>query len=143
MFLGWGLVGVVREGGRGTDYFDECSTFFFFLRCSHFACLDRRLLVLSLAHSVLLSFIFFWLSLFPSFLLSFSLYVFISFLFFLFSQEVEGQPFNEWCRVHSTGGALSFQEMSSMVPPLLASIDPSHAVLDLCAAPGSKSSQVR
>ena len=35
-------------------------------------------------------------------------------------------------------GALSRQELNSMLPPLLLGVEPHHAVLDLCCAPGSK-----
>ncbi len=53
----------------------------------------------------------------------------------------EELPFNEWCRRHGSGGALTFQELSSLLPPLLAGVESGHRILDLCAAPGSKSSQ--
>eukprot|EP01116_Phalansterium_solitarium_P013353 TRINITY_DN30728_c0_g1_i1.p1 TRINITY_DN30728_c0_g1~~TRINITY_DN30728_c0_g1_i1.p1 ORF type:complete len:768 (-),score=228.60 TRINITY_DN30728_c0_g1_i1:186-2489(-) len=39
-------------------------------------------------------------------------------------------------------GNASRQEAVSMLPPLLADIEPQHSVLDMCAAPGSKTSQV-
>eukprot|EP00854_Cymbomonas_tetramitiformis_P026573 gene26573-32625_t len=41
----------------------------------------------------------------------------------------------------SAGGFLSFQEAVSMIPPLLLDIKPEHLVLDICAAPGSKTMQ--
>lgn len=39
-------------------------------------------------------------------------------------------------------GNISRQEVVSMIPPLLLDVKPGHAVLDLCAAPGSKAAQL-
>lgn len=39
-------------------------------------------------------------------------------------------------------GNISRQEVVSMIPPLLLDVKPSHVVLDLCAAPGSKAGQL-
>lgn len=39
-------------------------------------------------------------------------------------------------------GNISRQEAVSMIPPLLMDIEPHHAVLDMCAAPGSKTAQL-
>ena len=39
-------------------------------------------------------------------------------------------------------GYLSRQEVVSMIPPLLLDVRPGHKVLDMCAAPGSKTSQL-
>jgi 16S rRNA C967 or C1407 C5-methylase (RsmB/RsmF family) len=39
-------------------------------------------------------------------------------------------------------GALTRQEAVSMIPPLLLDVAPGHAVLDACAAPGSKTAQI-
>jgi len=39
-------------------------------------------------------------------------------------------------------GLISRQEVVSMIPPLFLSVEPHHMVLDLCAAPGSKTSQI-
>lgn len=39
-------------------------------------------------------------------------------------------------------GNLSRQEAVSMIPPLLMDVQPHHAVLDMCAAPGSKTAQL-
>lgn len=45
--------------------------------------------------------------------------------------------------VHETdAGNLSRQEAVSMIPPLLLDVQPHHYVLDMCAAPGSKSAQL-
>jgi hypothetical protein len=40
------------------------------------------------------------------------------------------------------GGHTTRQEAVSMVPPLFLEVEPHHTVIDLCAAPGSKTSQV-
>lgn len=39
-------------------------------------------------------------------------------------------------------GNISRQEAVSMIPPLLMDVEPHHAVLDMCAAPGSKTAQL-
>ena len=39
-------------------------------------------------------------------------------------------------------GNISRQEAVSMIPPLVLDVQPGHTVLDLCAAPGSKSAQL-
>ncbi|GAB7358904.1 hypothetical protein MBLNU230_g4125t1 [Neophaeotheca triangularis] len=54
-------------------------------------------------------------------------------------------PFKDFQKflVSETGvGNISRQEQVSMIPPLMLDIKPEHAVLDLCAAPGSKSAQL-
>jgi multisite-specific tRNA:(cytosine-C5)-methyltransferase len=55
------------------------------------------------------------------------------------------EPFKEFQKflVSETGvGNISRQEQVSMIPPLLLDVKPEHTVLDLCAAPGSKSAQL-
>ncbi|EMD00459.1 hypothetical protein BAUCODRAFT_20558 [Baudoinia panamericana UAMH 10762] len=55
------------------------------------------------------------------------------------------EPFKEFQKflVSETGvGNISRQEAVSMIPPLLLDVRPEHTVLDLCAAPGSKSAQL-
>eukprot|EP00045_Choanoeca_perplexa_P011944 m.128322 g.128322 ORF g.128322 m.128322 type:complete len:774 (-) comp15824_c0_seq8:34-2355(-) len=44
--------------------------------------------------------------------------------------------------LQSEQGNISRQEAVSMIPPLLLDVQPQHAVLDMCAAPGSKTSQI-
>ena len=39
-------------------------------------------------------------------------------------------------------GAISRQETVSMLPPLVLGVEPHHKVLDMCAAPGSKTAQL-
>ena len=55
------------------------------------------------------------------------------------------EPFKEFQRflVSETGvGNISRQEQVSMIPPMFLDVRPEHTVLDLCAAPGSKSAQL-
>lgn len=44
--------------------------------------------------------------------------------------------------LETTVGNISRQEAVSMIPPLLMDVQPHHAVLDMCAAPGSKTAQI-
>ncbi|XP_076297138.1 tRNA (cytosine(34)-C(5))-methyltransferase Nsun2 isoform X2 [Lasioglossum baleicum] len=44
--------------------------------------------------------------------------------------------------VETNCGSISRQEVVSMVPPLVLDVKPSHKVLDMCAAPGSKTAQL-
>jgi len=55
------------------------------------------------------------------------------------------EPFKEFQKflVSETGvGNISRQEQVSMIPPLVLDVKPEHTVLDLCAAPGSKTAQL-
>lgn len=47
-----------------------------------------------------------------------------------------------WLVLETEVGNISRQEAVSMIPPLLMDIKPHHAVLDMCAAPGSKTAQL-
>jgi multisite-specific tRNA:(cytosine-C5)-methyltransferase len=51
-------------------------------------------------------------------------------------------PFHKFLVRNNTLGLINRQEAVSMVPPLLLDVQPGHSVLDLCAAPGSKSAQL-
>ncbi len=42
----------------------------------------------------------------------------------------------------NTSGKIYLQGLSSMIPPLLMDLKPDQAILDLCAAPGSKTSEI-
>ncbi|KDO25773.1 hypothetical protein SPRG_20720 [Saprolegnia parasitica CBS 223.65] len=44
--------------------------------------------------------------------------------------------------LHGDSGAITRQEAVSMIPTLLLDVHPEHRVLDMCAAPGSKTSQI-
>lgn len=47
----------------------------------------------------------------------------------------------KWLASHTKAGDISRQEFVSMLPVKLLSIEPHHAVLDMCASPGSKTMQ--
>jgi len=55
---------------------------------------------------------------------------------------VEHAEFHAWLVSANHRGLLSFQEEVSMLPPLALRVAPGQRVLDLCAAPGSKSKQL-
>lgn len=44
--------------------------------------------------------------------------------------------------VETSAGAISRQEAVSMIPPLVLNVQPTDKVLDMCAAPGSKTAQL-
>ncbi|KAK4700923.1 multisite-specific tRNA:(cytosine-C5)-methyltransferase, partial [Phenoliferia sp. Uapishka_3] len=50
--------------------------------------------------------------------------------------------FQSFLVLETDAGNLSRQEAVSMIPPLLLDVQPHHYVLDMCAAPGSKSAQL-
>ncbi|KAK3277855.1 hypothetical protein CYMTET_14163 [Cymbomonas tetramitiformis] len=50
--------------------------------------------------------------------------------------------FHDWVTWHVDSGDITRQEAVSMVPPLLLRVQKHHHVLDMCAAPGSKTSQL-
>lgn len=52
------------------------------------------------------------------------------------------KDFHSWLHVQSESGFLNRQETVSMIPPIVLSPEPHHSVLDMCAAPGSKTSQL-
>ncbi|EGZ26651.1 hypothetical protein PHYSODRAFT_551899 [Phytophthora sojae] len=52
------------------------------------------------------------------------------------------QDFRAFLLHHTAEGDLSRQEAVSMVPALLLDVHPHHRVLDMCAAPGSKTAQI-
>jgi len=45
-------------------------------------------------------------------------------------------------KLHTDNGNITRQEAVSMVPPLALDVQPHHFCLDMCAAPGSKTSQL-
>lgn len=49
---------------------------------------------------------------------------------------------HRWLVDASENGEVTRQEAVSMIPPMLLDINPEHVVLDVCAAPGSKTSQL-
>ncbi|GAB5031431.1 nol1 nop2 sun family protein [Nannochloropsis oceanica] len=50
--------------------------------------------------------------------------------------------FHELIKVHTDAGTITRQETVSMIPPVVLGVQPHHRVLDMCAAPGSKTSQM-
>jgi len=52
-----------------------------------------------------------------------------------------GDQFNKYLILQSDVGTITRQEAVSMLPPLFMDVQPHHYVLDLCAAPGSKTCQ--
>ena len=52
------------------------------------------------------------------------------------------KSFHLWMMAHTDNGNITRQEAVSMVPPLALDILPHHVCLDMCAAPGSKTSQM-
>jgi len=55
-------------------------------------------------------------------------------------EKLEG--LHEWLVKHTDAGNITRQEAVSMVPPLCLNLEPHHKVLDMCASPGSKTSQI-
>jgi 16S rRNA C967 or C1407 C5-methylase (RsmB/RsmF family) len=49
---------------------------------------------------------------------------------------------HKWMIQHTDNGNLTRQEAVSMVPPIALAAEPHHRCLDMCAAPGSKTSQL-
>jgi len=52
------------------------------------------------------------------------------------------KPFRAGLMIENDNGGLTKQEAVSMIPPLLLDINSKHSVLDVCAAPGSKTTQI-
>ena len=50
--------------------------------------------------------------------------------------------FHEWLKVQTAAGFVTRQETVSMIPPVVLAPKPTDIVLDMCAAPGSKTSQL-
>jgi 16S rRNA C967 or C1407 C5-methylase (RsmB/RsmF family) len=51
-------------------------------------------------------------------------------------------PVHQWMQRHTANGNITRQETVSMIPPLVLQVQPTDACLDMCAAPGSKTSQM-
>jgi 16S rRNA C967 or C1407 C5-methylase (RsmB/RsmF family) len=52
------------------------------------------------------------------------------------------EALHQWMIRHTENGNITRQEAVSMVPPLALDVAPHHRCLDMCAAPGSKTSQL-
>ncbi|RNC50309.1 tRNA (cytosine34-C5)-methyltransferase, partial [Trypanosoma cruzi] len=57
-------------------------------------------------------------------------------------RSVELRELKKVIAAMNEGGYLTRQETVSMLPPVLLQVRPGHRVLDMCAAPGSKTSQI-
>ena len=52
------------------------------------------------------------------------------------------QEFHYFLTTQTENGLISRQEAVSMIPPFFLQVEPHHSVLDMCAAPGSKTCQI-
>jgi len=52
------------------------------------------------------------------------------------------QTFHEWLKIQTDAGFITRQETVSMIPPVVLAAECSNHILDMCAAPGSKTSQL-
>jgi 16S rRNA C967 or C1407 C5-methylase (RsmB/RsmF family) len=52
------------------------------------------------------------------------------------------EPFHDWLKVQTEAGFITRQETVSMIPPVVLDPEPHHMILDMAAAPGSKTSQL-
>lgn len=52
------------------------------------------------------------------------------------------KPFHDWLKIQTEAGFVTRQEAVSMIPPVVLDPKPHHIVLDMAAAPGSKTSQL-
>jgi tRNA (cytosine34-C5)-methyltransferase len=59
-----------------------------------------------------------------------------------FKKSPQLQTFKRFLTLENDVGRISRQEEVSMIPPLLLDVRPHHVVLDMCAAPGSKTAQL-
>lgn len=52
------------------------------------------------------------------------------------------EKFHNWLKIQTEAGFITRQETVSMIPPVVLDVEPHHTVLDMCAAPGSKTTQI-
>eukprot|EP00210_Caulerpa_lentillifera_P001507 g1445.t1 len=52
------------------------------------------------------------------------------------------ETLHEYIKKETANGSISRQEAVSMIPPLVLDVQPHHRILDMCAAPGSKTAQL-
>ena len=58
------------------------------------------------------------------------------------SEDLKMKKLHDWLMKNTDNGNITRQEAVSMVPPLALDVQPHHLVLDMCAAPGSKTTQM-
>ena len=58
-----------------------------------------------------------------------------------YSRDATLRETQRWLVKHNSTGVLTRQAVDSMVPAAILGVEPHHAVLDLCASPGSKTTQ--
>lgn len=58
-----------------------------------------------------------------------------------YSRTHELREFQRWLVKYNSTGVLTRQAVDSMVPAAILGVEPHHAVLDMCASPGSKTTQ--
>mmetsp|Transcript_23203 Transcript_23203/g.30241 ORF Transcript_23203/g.30241 Transcript_23203/m.30241 type:complete len:746 (-) Transcript_23203:98-2335(-) len=58
------------------------------------------------------------------------------------SQDPSLRGLHKWLIHHTEGGMLTRQEAVSMIPPCVLQVEPHHLILDMCASPGSKTTQM-
>ncbi|EGG16635.1 NOL1/NOP2/Sun family protein [Cavenderia fasciculata] len=59
-----------------------------------------------------------------------------------FRKNDQLEAFHKFLMHHNNEGNLTRQEAVSMIPPIFLDVEPHHLVLDMCAAPGSKTTQI-
>ncbi|OHT09516.1 Multisite-specific tRNA:(cytosine-C(5))-methyltransferase trm4a [Tritrichomonas foetus] len=57
-------------------------------------------------------------------------------------KNAELHPFRDWLHAHTEVGDITRQEFVSMLPPFFLDVQPDNSVVDMCAAPGSKTMQI-
>lgn len=57
-------------------------------------------------------------------------------------KKSKDQSFRDWLHNYEVLGYISRQEFVSMIPPYFLDIKPEHYILDMCSAPGSKTTQI-
>lgn len=60
----------------------------------------------------------------------------------LIRKDPKLKTLHEWLIVQNNAGNINRQEAVSMIPPMLLDVRPGQRVLDMCAAPGSKTAQI-
>eukprot|EP00916_Digyalum_oweni_P016781 GHVL01027496.1.p1 GENE.GHVL01027496.1~~GHVL01027496.1.p1 ORF type:complete len:495 (-),score=118.77 GHVL01027496.1:449-1900(-) len=59
-----------------------------------------------------------------------------------YDQYINDDECKNWCECENKRGSIIFQELVSMLPPIMLDLKSDQTVLDMCASPGSKSAQI-